>query len=213
MLVVAPGTLIPRPETSELADLVLHLVTSDPTLASSAWADLGTGSGALAVALARELPGTAPVWALDSNPRAAALARLNARRLGVHDRVRVIEGSWDDPLENHLGSGALSGIVSNPPYVIRGHVTQAEVADHEPASALYGGGRDGGDCLRAVINAARELLKWNGVLALETGGGEQADALSDWMHGEGGYDQIMVSEDSSGARRFLTARYVGRRAA
>lgn len=118
VLAVAPGVLIPRPETELLVDLALQAVRARPQLRSLPWADLGTGSGCLACGLARSL-GAPRVFAVDRATAPVAVARANADRLGVGERVTVLQGSWAEPLlqpDLGLASGC-GGLVSNPPYI------------------------------------------------------------------------------------------------
>ena len=116
VLSVGPGVLIPRPETELVLDFVAEAVAAAPGLSRGTWVDLGTGSGALAVGLARAMPAVPRVWAVDLSPVPAAYAAYNAARLGVGGRVATALGSWYEPLRA-LGVAQVAGIVSNPPYI------------------------------------------------------------------------------------------------
>lgn len=226
VLSVGPGVLIPRPETELLIDFATEAAAAAPELARGQWADLGTGSGALAVALARALPAAPVVWAVDLSPAAAAYAAFNASRLGVGGRVRVARGSWCEPLIA-TGVEGLAGVVSNPPYVSAGEVEglQAEVGQHEPRLALDGGEGLGVDCLVPICCGAAALLRPGGFLALETAGGQQAEYVADVlrrMRDPGGagipgaagdkaraFDRVEVRKDLRGVERFVTATRAG----
>ncbi|PRW58532.1 hemK methyltransferase family member 1 [Chlorella sorokiniana] len=180
VLSVGPGVLIPRPETELMIDFVQEAVAANPALASGAWADLGTGSGALALGVARALPQAQQVYAVDLSPVPLAYAAFNARRLGVGDRLTALQGSWYEPLQA-VGVRQLAGIVSNPPYICATDMPglQAEVGRHEPHLALCGGEGLGVDCLLPICTGAARLLQPGGFLALETAGGEQAHYIAD----------------------------------
>ncbi|GIL54998.1 hypothetical protein Vafri_10668 [Volvox africanus] len=198
VLSVGPGILIPRPETEIFPELVRAAISARPYLAALPWADLGTGSGAIAIAAADELRQTNPtaeVWAVDVSPVAIAYARFNVRlclQTGAHAPklhngsantagpvVHVVQGSWFEPLR-HL-RGVLGGVLSNPPYIPRAQMTslQAEVGRHEPVGALDGGEGPGLDSLQALCSEAAAMLAPGGLIALETAGGEQADLIAD----------------------------------
>lgn len=198
VLVVTPATLIPRPETERMVDFVADALRRSPELARAPWADLGTGSGALAIAVARELrevarrdenvfgedSNDAPVvHAVDVDPAAIAVATENARRHGCEKRdgstIAFHVGSWFEPLDA-LGVDRFGGIVSNPPYIPSADVPhlQPEVVRHEPNLALDGGDGAGTRCVDAVVAGAATRLKPGGFLLLETNGGTQAEAIA-----------------------------------
>lgn len=209
---MGPGVLIPRPETELIIDFVLEAVAERPHLAQGAWADLGTGSGALAIGVARALPEAPAVWAVDLAPEPVAHAKFNARRCGVDRQVHVVQGSWYEPLLSS-GVGSLAGIVSNPPYIAQEELEglQAEVGMHEPRLALSGGDGLGVDCLLPICLGAVQLLQSGGFLALETVGGEQAEYVAHLLRHlkEGGevpaFEEVMVRRDLRGVGRFVTA--------
>lgn len=166
---VTPAVLVPRPESELLVETALARL-GDRT-AAWAVADVGTGSGCLAVALARELP-RARVAATDVSPEALAVARRNASRHGAADRVTFLHTDLLDGLP-----GPFDLIVSNPPYVPDGVIDTLapEVRDHEPAAALRGG-QDGFDTVRRLVDAAAERLRPGGRLIVEIGAGQSGDA-------------------------------------
>jgi release factor glutamine methyltransferase len=210
VLAVGPGVLVPRPETELLAEFALEAAAAfPPALAAGAWADLGTGSGALAVALARGLPAARAVYAIDLAAAPAAYAAANAARAGVAGRVRVLRGSWFEPLETDPGPNSLAGLVSNPPYVAREALPglQAEVRLHEPGAALDGGAGAALDALAAVCAGAPRFLRPGGFLGLETGGGGQAEAVAALLEARAGaWAGVRVRADLRGVARFVTAR-------
>lgn len=157
---VAPGVLIPRQETELLVELALERCGTPPL-----WADLGTGSGCLAVALARAWP-TSRGLAVDRSPEALAQARANLQAHGLLDRVQLLEGDWWSPLREYWGQLAL--VVSNPPYIPTAvwQGLNPLVRDHEPELALHGGA-DGLEALRAISATAAAALAPGGWLLLE----------------------------------------------
>lgn len=159
-LVVTPATLIPRPETERLVELALERL---PTGQALDIADLGTGSGAIALALAFERP-TARVLATDASEAALEVACENAARLGLHN-VRFARGDWCAA----LGNVCFDLIASNPPYIASGdpHLARGDLR-HEPAAALASGA-DGLDAIRTIARDARAHLRPGGWLLLEHG--------------------------------------------
>jgi len=166
-LAVTPATLIPRAETELLVELALERLPRDRP---GRVVDLGTGSGAIALAIARERP-LAEVVATDSSAGALAVAEGNARALGL-DRVRFVHGDWLAP----LGDGRFDLIVSNPPYieVDDEHLGQGDLR-YEPMTALASG-RDGLDDIRRIVAGASAHLEPGGWLLLEHGW-NQGDAV------------------------------------
>jgi len=166
-LEVTPATLIPRPETERLVELALERL---PPGAAARVADLGTGSGAVALALASERP-QARVVATDASAAALAVARRNAQRLGIHN-VRFAQGDWLAPLQDEC----FDLVVSNPPYIEAGdpHLAQGDLR-FEPASALASGD-DGLDDIRRIVHDARTVLVPGGWLLFEHGWNQGAGA-------------------------------------
>jgi release factor glutamine methyltransferase len=217
---VGPGVLIPRPETELIIDYVVEATKLNPSIASGHWADLGTGSGALAVGIARALPLAPTIWAADIASEPLKYTSFNAKRYNVSDRVRVIKSDWFDGLVE-AGVEQLCGIVSNPPYIPRTDLQglQAEVVNHEPHVALDGGGGLAIDSLVPICRGAATLLQPGGFLALETVGGEQAHYIahilhhlekSEYDHMSPGddhclFEQIAIRRDLRGVERFVTA--------
>lgn len=156
--------LIPRPETEELVEMVVEKLKGGA--APKRICDLGTGTGALALALAHQYS-AAEVTAVDFSADALELAAENVERLGLSDRVILKQGSWFEPL---AGEGRFDLIVSNPPYLTESEMGTAapEVIAFEPSKALVSGA-DGLDDLRLILKTAPQYLAEGGLLAMETG--------------------------------------------
>ena len=208
-LKVTPAVLIPRPETELLVDLAVQAVKGDRTNRKSKienrksnWVDLGTGSGAIAIALASELT-NATIHAVDFSSEALAVARENVDNLGFTDRVNFYQGSWWEPLG--FLKGRVSGMVSNPPYIPSSTVLtlQPEVLKHEPHLALDGG-FDGLECIRHLVNTAPDYLESGGVWLVEMMAG-QAEAVADMLESHGSYCDVQIFADLAGIDRFALA--------
>ncbi len=206
-LKVSPAVLIPRPETEVLIDLAIAATTNPniqflPPPPLPHWADLGTGSGTIALGLADAFP-QATIHAVDYSQEALAIAQLNAETYHLQDRIHFYQGSWLQPLE-HL-KGHLSGIVSNPPYIPSDLISelQPEVAQHEPHLALDGG-FDGLDCIRHLVATAPAYLQPGGILLFEMMAG-QAIAVTDLLQQQGSYHSIQIHPDLAGIDRFALA--------
>lgn len=220
ILSVGTGVLIPRPETELMVDFALEAVTENPDISKGPWADLGTGSGALAIGLAKSIPEIPMVWAVDISSKALDYVAFNAQLAGQAERVRTCQGSWFDPLIPKL-LGKLAGIVSNPPYIPSEQMQdlQAEVGLHEPWNALEGGQGLGVDALVPICTGAMDMLRPSGMLILETAGGEQAAYISQLLlhfrlnqFNEDGsevemlaFDNVRIRKDLRGVDRFVTA--------
>lgn len=198
VLKVAPGVLIPRPETELLVDVAVSLLGDAPA-GPGLWADLGTGSGCLALALATAFPKCHGV-AVDQDPIALALAARNLE--SVAGRVRLLAGNWWQPLRPWWGR--LTMVVSNPPYIPTPTLAQLDpvVRCHEPHPALDGG-PDGLQSFRAVL-AGVSALAPGGWLVVEHGQG-QAPALEP-LFATAGLAAIQRHQDLEGNDRFLAAR-------
>jgi len=203
-LTVAPAVLIPRPETECLIDLALEAVKNSPTpqLDLGHWADLGTGSGAIALGLAEVLT-NAKIYAVDCSQSALAIAQQNAQRLGYSPRIQFYQGSWWEPLETLKGT--FSGMVANPPYIPSNLLPQLqpEVVNHEPHLALDGG-NDGLDCIRKLITTSADYLQPGGIWLIEMMTG-QAAAVVELLHQQGSYSPIKIFPDLAGIDRFALA--------
>jgi release factor glutamine methyltransferase len=198
---VTRDTLIPRPETEHLVEAVLAWVSSRAWEGAVRIVDVGTGSGAIAVALAKQLP-TAEVWAGDVSGAALAVARGNAEALGV--KVRLVESD----LLAGLGGQAWDVVVSNPPYVPSGDAAemQAEVRDFEPHGALFAG-EDGMAVYRRLVPQAWDALRPGGLLAMEFGFGQRA-LMAELL---AGWESVRFVEDYAGIPRVMVAERPGNR--
>ncbi len=187
--------MVPRPETEELVELVESKVENRELRI----ADVGTGSGVIALTLAVKFP-EAEILAVDISDDALALAQENAARLKLVDRVRFLKSNL---LENVEGTFDL--IVANLPYIsTQDHDTLSREVLHDPAVALFASAR-GDELVRELIAQALSQLRPGGMLALEIGIGQSEALLS--ALAEKNYRDISFKNDYSGVKRFLFARY------
>lgn len=205
-LLVDRRVLIPRPETEQVAEAALaaldEVLADRPAGHRGLAVDLGTGSGALALAIAAERPGT-EVWATERSAGAVEVARANLAGLGMAgSRVRVVAGSWFEPLPAEL-AGAVDLVVSNPPYIGTAEPVARSVVDWEPADALFAG-PTGLAAYEAIVPEARRWLAPGGALVLELGAG-QADDVAALADGAG-FGRLQVVADLAGLDRALVAR-------
>ena len=210
-LLVDARVLIPRPETEEVVEVALaeldRLVADAPLDVGRApvVVDLGTGSGAIALSVAVERPGT-EVVATDRSADALAVAAANLAGIGMAGaRVQLCEGDWFDALERHRPDlqGRVDLLVSNPPYIGSAEQLPAEVVDHEPLSALVAGER-GTEALEHLIRGASRWLAPAGVLVLECAP-QQAAALAAFARAHG-FTPVDVVADLTGRDRMVVAR-------
>ncbi|HKN87475.1 MAG TPA: peptide chain release factor N(5)-glutamine methyltransferase [Nitrospiraceae bacterium] len=199
---VTPDVLIPRPETELLVDVVRQKCADIP---EALIADIGTGSGCVAIALARALP-EATLYAMDRSPRALALAQENARRHGVRERVIFLVGDLFAPLHELVLHRRLTAIVSNPPYVAQSELKtlEPEVRLFEPRLALDGG-HDGLVFHRRLVREAAAFLKPEGLLAIEVGQG-QAGLVSGLARDGENYYNVRTFLDVAGIERVVSAK-------
>ncbi|WP_235480856.1 peptide chain release factor N(5)-glutamine methyltransferase [Agromyces sp. Leaf222] len=196
-LLVGPGVLVPRPETETVAQLAIDALRAVPA-ASPIAVDLGTGSGALALALATEVP-HAEVHAVELSPEAAVWARRNIDEVGAE--VDLVVGDLADALPEL--DGRVSVVVSNPPYVPAAELPRdVEVLVHDPDVALYGG-VDGLDVIRALSVRAFALLHPGGTLVFEHFETQSA-AIADLLRADG-WRAISHHRDLTGRDRATTA--------
>jgi len=188
---------IPRPETEELLDHILSLVPRDRDIACL---DLGTGTGVIAVCLARYFP-RAAVTAVDISERALELARGNAALNGVEDRIAFIESDWFERV-----TGSYDLIASNPPYVAEEELEKlpAEVREHEPRVALDGG-VGGLEEVAELIEGLPDHMNSAGLLFLEIGHGQ--DGAVTRMLEVGGFVDVRMKTDLAGKKRYAVARW------
>lgn len=202
-LLVDRRVLIPRPETELLVDVALELVST--RAGHRRIVDLGTGSGAIGLALASELPiGTAEVWITDASSDALDVARANLAGLGrAGSAVRVARGSWFDALPTEL-RGTVDLVVTNPPYVEDDDpALDRVVREWEPARALFGGA-DGLDEVRTIIASAGEWLAADGWLLIEIGA-TQGDRVAALLR-DAGFTDVVIRPDLAGRPRIAQAK-------
>ena len=197
-LYVASGVLIPRPETEILVEIALREIQTLNRPASIL--DLGTGSGAIALAIAHSAPQTI-VTATDQSLEALAIAKMNADQLGFSDRVQFAQGSWYEALKEAI---QFDVILSNPPYIAAGdsHLSEGDLR-FEPASALTDGA-SGLSCLEAIILQVHPYLKPGGLVAVEHGF-DQSGAVVKLMK-LAKLEEIRVHQDLTGRRRTVSGR-------
>ncbi len=199
---VTPAVLIPRPDTEHLIDTILDFRKSGKIGEHLRLLDIGTGSGAIAVALAAQLPGIR-VTATDISGDALALAQENAARHSLTERIAfVTHDIFNGSIEE--STAPFDIVVSNPPYVPQSEVDelQPEIRNFEPLIAATDGG-DGLRFYRRIAERIDELLAPGGLLALEVGAG-QAESVREILE-QAGLRDIAVREDYSGIERVVTA--------
>lgn len=196
-LKVGPEVLIPRPETEEWIDRVLE---ADEACAPLRFADIGTGSGCLAVHLARRCP-RAQGWAVDLSPDALRVARGNAEAAGVSQRLTFAQGDLFAPLE-----GRFELIVSNPPYVASAEIDAGSPElRREPRLALDGG-PDGLDVVRRIAAAAPQYLSPGGRIFIEIADGQALEACA--LLGAAGLEDLGYDADLAGRQRVVFGKKV-----
>ena len=204
--------LVPRPETEVVVAVALEELAAAERAGPGRLvaADLGTGSGVIALSLVAEGPKALEVWATDRDPGALALARANLELLARLEpaaarRVRLVEGSWSAPLPGELRAG-LSVVVSNPPYVSTSEWEHLdpEVRDHDPYDALVSG-PTGLEAVRAVLEEARVWLAPGRAVVVELAP-HQAESAMSVARGLG-YVDVEVRPDLAGRPRVLLGRW------
>ena len=203
-LAVDPRALIPRPETEVVVGRAVDLLNSkDNNIAENpVVVDLGTGSGAIALSIAQEVP-NALVHATDVSEEALALASSNLAGLGgAAARVQLHNGDWFRALPERL-IGQLDMLISNPPYVSSNYPLPPVITNWEPTAALLGG-EDGFTYLDLLARESRRWLRPGGWLILECGS-DQTSRLRDLVIARG-YNEVAINRDFSGNERFVTAR-------
>jgi release factor glutamine methyltransferase len=195
---VSPDVLIPRPETEGLVQWAIEILCHEP---APVIADIGTGSGAIACALARSLPRLC-VLAVERSLPALAIAALNVRELGLSRRVKLVAGDLLEPFRPR----GFDLVIANPPYLPTAVVTSLppEVSAFEPRLALDGG-PDGMAVMRRIIAATRAVLRADGCLMMEIGE-EQAGPLATLLAAEG-FSGIEARRDFAERERYIAGRW------
>ena len=203
-LLVDRRVLIPRPETETVVDAALAELRRLSLGRPPVVVDLGTGSGAIALSVAREAPG-ARVWGTDASPQALAVARANLAGLGSGPaaRVRLTEGRWFGALPIEL-RGRVDAVISNPPYIAKGEALPAEVADWEPEEALFAG-PTGLEAIAEIVGDAPQWLSRPGVLVVELAPAQAPHVAR--LAREAGSVHVETRPDLQGRLRVLIARW------
>ena len=205
---MVPGVFVPRPETEVMTGWAIDRL-GKMDVAQPVVADLGTGSGAIALAIGQEVP-RARVHAVEADPLARAWAERNVSKYVASDpytagRVMLHGGDLADALRDLDGTVDL--VISNPPYIPVGAYVEPEVGEYDPPAALWSG-TDGLDAIRAVERTARRLLRPGGLLAVEHGA--QQGAAVYWVFPEeSGWRDTRNNKDLAGRDRFVTAAWSG----
>ncbi|MBI4714649.1 MAG: peptide chain release factor N(5)-glutamine methyltransferase [Nitrospirae bacterium] len=212
---VTPEVLIPRPETELLVETALRLMKPPHLLYPSppegegqgggdvvSILDLGTGSGCIAVSLAKEFP-DAVLWAVDPSAGALRIAAENAARHGVEERIHFLQGDGFEPLRGRVPEWSLDAIVSNPPYIPTPDLGNLppDVRDFEPVTALDGGG-DGLVFYRRILAEGPSFLKTGGFLFLEVGH-DQAERVKRMMDDHPRMEWVETGKDLAGIDRVV----------
>ena len=212
-LEVGPGVFVPRPETEVMTGWVIDRLR-EMDVAAPVAVDLGTGSGAIALAIAQEVP-RATVHAVEGDPLARTWAERNITRyVDSYTAGRVLLHAGDFVSRDSAGLAGLAGlagtvdlVVSNPPYIPLGSSVPPEVGEYDPPAALWSG-TDGLDAVRAVERAARWLLRPGGLIAVEHGAPQGAAVF--WVFPEeAGWRETANHKDLSRRDRFVTAVWPG----
>ena len=204
-LEVGPGVFVPRPETEVMTGWAISRL-HEMDVAEPVVADLGTGSAAIALAIAQEVP-RAQVHAVEADPLARRWAERNIARCAssaphTRGRVTLHEGDFAGAMPSFGGDVDL--VISNPPYIPVGAAIPPEVAEYDPAGALWGG-EDGLDAVRIIEGVARRLLHPDGLVAVEHGAPQGAAVY--WIFAEErGWRDTRNHKDLAGRDRFVTAR-------
>jgi release factor glutamine methyltransferase len=204
-LAVGPGVFVPRPETEVMTGWAIDRLTA-MDVAEPVVADLGTGSGAIALSIAQEMP-RARVHAVEADPLARQWAERNiatCAQAAPHTEGRVTLHAADFGTALASLDGTVDLVVSNPPYIPVGSWVPPEVGEYDPATALWGGGEDGLDAVRVVEATATRLLRPGGLIAVEHGA-QQGPAVYWVFAEERGWRDTRNHTDLSGRDRFVTA--------
>lgn len=200
---VTPAVLVPRPETELLVEIVLALMAQFDEGLPLKLLDLGTGSGVIAVSLAKEQR-NGEIWATDLSGEALEIARANATHHGVERKIHFLQGDLFEPVKEYRRFFQM--VISNPPYVRRGEMKHLprEIQDWEPKAAIDGGW-DGLDLYRRIIQEGHRYLVDGGLMALEIGA-DMGSEVSRLFAATGCFSKCSMYKDYAGRDRVLVAR-------
>lgn len=200
---IRPGVLIPRVDTETLVETAMNVCRHTTGMEAPRVLDLCTGSGCIALAIAKHLP-RATVTAIDIDPVAIEVARANIANLKLEDRVTLIQGNLYEPLASAIDPSPFHLILSNPPYIRTADIAKLDrnVRDYEPVRALDGG-PDGLGFHRRILQGAAERLLPGGRVMLEIAF-DQAEAALDLLKGYPAFTGGSVLKDAAGNNRVLT---------
>ena len=201
---VDPRVLIPRPETEILVEQAISILSTMPSGRIPSVLEIGTGSGAVAISVAREVKDLLMV-ATDISREALLLARENAREMGVLRKITFVNGDLFGPFHSRE-EGPFDLILSNPPYISSPEIEMLpqEIREHEPAVALNGG-EDGLDFYREILRQVPSYLRMGGWLLLELGQG-QGKRITELFHEKGEFSEPELLKDLSGIERVVKLR-------
>jgi len=202
---VEKGVLIPRPETEILVEEVIKKLKNYKYSDNMEIADLGTGSGVIAISIAKFI-NNITVYATDISKKSLQIALKNAQKHRCENKIIFLHGDLFEPFKNKIEKFSLEAIISNPPYIdsCDFELLPPEVRDNEPKIALFGG-IDGLDYYRKIIKKSSQYLKRNGFLALEVGL-NQSKIVEELILKESSFNQnIEIIEDYSGIERVVIA--------
>jgi release factor glutamine methyltransferase len=202
-LEVTRDVLIPRPETELVVEAALSVIPSETSQSSLGVLDMGTGSGAIVLALAQERPGHR-FYGIDCSYGAVCVAQKNARKHGLGHSVAFFQGQWFDALQNQ--GSRFDVIVTNPPYIRQDDLRTLapEIFQFEPLQALTGG-HDGLDAFRVIVGKAASYLNVGGWLIMEIGY-DQGSVVQRLIAATASFDHVSVTKDHSGLDRVIRAR-------
>jgi release factor glutamine methyltransferase len=197
---LSPATLVPRPDTETVVEAALAAIGDNRKHETLRVADLGTGTGAILLALLHDLPNATGIGT-DIDAEAIETAQTNARGLGLASRAQFALHDFDSPLNETFDL-----VVSNPPYILTRDIDALarDVREHDPRRALDGGA-DGLDAYRAIARHAPGLLRDGGHLVVEIGAGQDADVAA-ILTATGALEWVATRPDLSGVKRAITVR-------
>jgi release factor glutamine methyltransferase len=200
---IKPGVLIPRPDTETLVENVLQLARQEPALSQARVLELCTGSGCIAAAVAHHLKGTT-VTAVDISDIAIEVAKHNFERLGLAERITLLQGDLYEPLDNMVEAAPFDLILANPPYIPSAVIPtlDANVRDYEPHLALDGGA-DGFDLQRRILDGAEKRLAEGGRIFLEIAY-DQGEAALELLGRYPWLGDVLILKDYGGRDRVMT---------